>query len=260
MCFGWAWGSGIAESLSPGGAPGAETPAGLLEGLQLLGVAEPHQALSGLPRGPGEEGCPRHRRDPSLLHEAHGGRLGGGLPHAGDVREDVIRPLGHDRRQPDLPEGVHQQGPLGGIVRPHLLEEVVVEVEACGDAVLQGGRRADVEEVVDELELLGHLGRCDDVAESPPRDAEGLGETEDRHRAACHGRRDGGRGHVLAPIVGDRLVDLVRDHDEVELLGDAGRHLELLPGQHPPRGIGGGAQHQPAGPRRDRRARRGEHP
>ena len=123
----------------------------------------------------------------------------------------------------------HVAAPL--IVGGEIAIVLVGQPERDGTGLLQRRGRADSEKVVDLSDRAGERGRRNRPADTPAGDAVGLRQAVDRHRAIGHpiNRRD---RNVPVTVVGNVLVDLIRDRSRVPFAAERADRFELLSGEH----------------------------
>src|SRR3954447_16976209 len=97
--------------------------------------------------------------------------------------------------------------------------------ESCRGAVLQRGRSAHIDQIMEVTDRWQPLAAGSQVAEPPTGDAEGFGEAGDSDGPLGHaGKRR--QADMFCAVVEEILVDLICENEEVVLNSDFSDQLE----------------------------------
>src|SRR5690242_20493846 len=171
-----------------------DLPAGVLQIGVGLRKTETDETM---PVDAGEECFPRYAGYPRLVKHIRGARFARLTGQPRHIGEDIIGALRHGTRQTGLAQSLAKAISLCLIVTGQADVEGLGQFPyADGHAILEGRRRADIEEVVHGADQPCPAWLRDTVSDPPTGDTEGLGIAAYRDGALCHpGER--GDAHVL---------------------------------------------------------------
>ena len=225
------------------GPQGFQAVQGVQKGLVLFGEVEANEVVHRLPEEAGTRNSPHAHLFRQVLAEPQVAVIA----ELRDIQQDVVGPLRRAVGQPQCVQAPQEQVPLVGVLRQESVVIVLAEVQSGDDRLLEGGRRAHGEEVVDLFDPVRDLRRGDGVPQPPAGDGVGLGQRRAGDGPLPHSRK-GGEVDVPVGGVDDVLIDLVGDDIGVVFLRQGGDDLQLHPGEDPAAGVGGVAENQGLGP------------